>query len=102
MSDEKSRVKNVAGHILPTSGNLLGICFLIFGMVHQSGQKDTTTMDDVAVFAIVLFLLASIFSYISIRSDKGSRFEQVADRFFIAGLCLLGICSLLMAFKLLQ
>ncbi len=102
MSEDKVHFKSVANYILPTSANLLGICFLIFSIIRGRGDVENTVLDDCCAAAIIIFLMASIFSYISIRSDGRARFEKWADWLFMAGLCLLATACLLMTFRLMS
>jgi hypothetical protein len=60
----------MSNHILPTSGNLLGLCFAVLSLIKVSGFANETIIDEVIAFAIVLFLLASIVSCPSMRSSK--------------------------------
>lgn len=90
----------LSNYILPTSANLLGICFLIFSFAHTTGKSEATLLDDMAGIAIVVFMLATIFSYLSIRIDRENHFENFADVFFFIGILLLAMTSTLMIFKL--
>jgi hypothetical protein len=82
-------------HILPTSSNLLGICFLIFSIVRSSEMQDKTLLDDLCLVAVLLFMITSLLSYISIRSTKNQdKYERCADAIFIGALgflCLITI-----------
>lgn len=81
-------------HILPTSGNLLGLCFAILSFIRVSGLANETIIDEILVLAIVLFLSASIVSYASMRSlKKEEHYERIAEFIFLGGLSLLGICA---------
>lgn len=92
--------KNVSHHILPTSANLLGICFLIVTFIKASGLKNRTIIDDFAGLAIIIFLFASIFSYAAMRSAaKSEVYERVADLIFILGLGLMALATLIVAFE---
>ena len=77
-------------HILPTSANLLGICFLIFSIVRTSEMQDKSLLDDFCLVAVILFMISSVLSYISIRSPKNSEnYEKCADAIFITALAFL-------------
>ena len=94
MTSEKNDRRNMSKHILPTSGNLLGLCFAILSFMKVSHLADETIIDEIIVIAIVLFLFASIISYASIRSlSKGEQYERIAEFIFLAGLTLMGICA---------
>lgn len=103
MSSDKNDGSNMSKHILPTSGNLLGLCFAILSFIKMSGLAAETIIDEVMLPAIVLFLLASIVSYASMRSlKKEERYERIAEFIFLAGLSLLAICAVTVGIELLH
>ncbi len=103
MSSEKNERRNMSKHILPTSGNLLGLCFAILSFIKVSGLGNETIIDEFIVVAIVLFLSSSIVSYVSMRSScKEEYYERIAEFIFLGGLSLLGICAVAVGFALLD
>lgn len=93
---------NLANHILSTSSNLLGICFVIFSFIKVNGLGPGTVLDESLIIPILLFFAASIFSYFSMRSEeRESRLEAMADRIFIIGLFSLMLLSLIFIFEIL-
>ena len=83
-------------HILSTSSNLLGICFLIFSIVRSSKMQEKTLLDDLCLVAIILFMISSLLSYISIRSKKNQdSYEKYADVIFISALGFLCLITML-------
>jgi magnesium-transporting ATPase (P-type) len=94
--------RNVAHHILPTSSNLLGICFLIFSLVHLKDNAESSLLDEFSALAIVVFLVASICSYLSLRDEHNPILERIADVSFILGLCILTATALLLTLKFIQ
>ena len=92
--------KNVAKHILPTSANLLGLCFVLLGFIKISKLSDATIIDECLGVVIVFFLFSSIFSYASMRSSRHSEiYEKVADILFLIGLSCLTLISLVIVFQ---
>jgi hypothetical protein len=93
--------KNMAKHILPTAANLLGLCFVIFTLkkLWKAGgvERIIDKMDGVV---IIIFLVASVLSYASMRSTKNSdRYERIADMVFLAGLFLLSLVALITVYE---
>ncbi len=81
---------SVSGHILPTSANLLGVCFLIFTALKTLGKSQYTVLDEVAMLGIYVFLVSAVLSYLSLRSEKRNmKLEKAADIVFMGGLFLL-------------
>ena len=100
MSEARNDKKNISRHILPTSSNLLGLCFVILTFIKILKLGHETLIDEIVAIAIVLFFISSFFSYVSMRSDKWAQtFEKIADSIFLLGLLLLSIGSVLVAFE---
>lgn len=94
--------KNISKHILPASSNLLGICFLILTLKNLWKLPGVGRyIDKLDVIAILVFLVASLFSYASMRSKQhGDRYERIADIVFLTGLFLLSFIAVATAFEL--
>jgi hypothetical protein len=100
MSESMNDKKNISRHILPTSSNLLGLCFVILTFIKIMKLGNETLIDEIVAIAIVLFFSSSFFSYVSMRSDKWAQScERMADVIFLIGLLLLSIGSVLVAFE---
>ena len=83
--------KNTSTHILNASSNLLGICFLVLTSLKLLKLQSATLTDEFATAAMILFMISTIFSFLSIRkrSEKGLVLEKIAEVFFLIGLLLL-------------
>ncbi len=93
--------KNVSHHILPTAANLLGLCFVILSFIRIMKIGAETVIDEMVAIAIVIFLVASIFSYASIRSlERSDVFEKIADIVFLSGLGVMTVTSIIILFNL--
>ncbi|WP_253810054.1 hypothetical protein [Hydrotalea flava] len=55
-------------HILNTSSNLLGICFILLASLKVMNISDKTFIDEVTTIVIVLFMASCILSFIAIRN----------------------------------
>ena len=100
MSETKNNKKNISRHILPTSANLLGLCFVILTFIRVLRLGNETIIDELVAVAIVLFFIASFFSYVSMRSDRWAELcEKIADVIFLIGLFLLSMGSVLVAYE---
>ena len=97
---ENENRKNISRHILPTSSNLLGLCFVILTFTRLSKIAHETIIDETMGGVIMLFLISSVFSYISMRSKKKSEaYEKFADLLFLFGLFILTLVSLVIIFE---
>ena len=96
MSENFNEKKNISRHILPTSANLLGLCFVILSFMKISKLGIETIIDELVGIAIIFFLVSSVLSYISMRSKtKAEKYEKTADIIFLIGLFFLSLISII-------
>ncbi|MDQ3291793.1 MAG: hypothetical protein M3Q05_10940 [Bacteroidota bacterium] len=96
--------KKKLSHILNTSSNLLGFCFIVITSLKISNRNHQTFIDEVLIVDALIFMTSSIFSFLSLRNKTEYRIyllEQIAEYFFIAGLSILFIVIVLIAFDML-
>lgn len=92
---------NKSPHILSTASNLLGFCLLVLTSLKISKFQEATLIDEFTGIASLLLIIASILSFLSMRSknDKqGENFEKVADIIFLAALIIIFTITFLVAF----
>lgn len=91
-------------HILNTSSNLLGLCFIVLTSIKVLNLKDATIIDEIATLAIVMFMISCILSFLSMRKNETSnnRLEKVADVFFLSGLFLLFLTAMFLSFNIIK
>ena len=103
MTDRSDDRKDVSRHILPTASNLLGLCFVIFGMAKIYTFEERTLLDEMTAVTILFFLAACLFSYASIRAKSMSdRYEKIADIFFLIGLTSITLVTVVIAFEIVK
>ena len=101
MSVTTNNKKNISKHILPTSSNLLGLCFVILTFIKVLKLANETFIDELVAIAIIFFLVASFFSYASMRTNRwAEKYEKIADIMFLTGLLLLSVGSVIIAFEI--
>ena len=95
---------NKAPHILNTSANLLGICFLVLTSLKVLKLSETTFIDECTSVATILFMSSSILSFLSIRSTAGKsiKYENIADLVFLTGLICLFITIMMVTFNFIK
>jgi len=104
MREDLNNKKDISRHILPTSSNLLGICFVILNFIKlwKVGRVEQLVVDKLVGVSIILFLIASVLSYASMRSArKAESYEKIADIVFLIGLSFLALISIITAFEVL-
>jgi hypothetical protein len=94
---------NLSGHILPTSGAMLGVCMTVISIVKltQTNRGIAYWVDDLLAVDALIFLTSSIFSYLSLRSNsKKIYFEELADKFFMLALIIMGAAVVLLTLEI--
>lgn len=101
MKEEKP---NRSPHILSTSANLLGFCFIVLTSVKISKLSESSYIDEGAALAIILFMTSCILSFLSMRSTtaRSTKMEGMADILFLAGLIVLFITTMLITFNIIK
>ena len=95
MTPSQSAKQDSQAHILNAASNLLGICFVLITGLKVSGASHSTYLDEIAVFAAIVFVSSCLLSYASIRTEKRTgRLERLADLCFLGGLVCLSIAVL--------
>lgn len=91
-------------HILNASSNLLGICFILLTSLKLFNISQKTFIDEMTAGAVVLFMTSCLLSFLSIRGNKKKSFrlEKIADYFFLIGLVVLFITTLLFSFDIIS
>jgi len=76
--------ENRSPHILSTSANLLGICFIVLTSLKKLNLVDDSLIDEFAVAAVMCFMTSCILSFISMRRErnKSQKLEKIADFVF--------------------
>ncbi|WP_316796495.1 hypothetical protein [Pedobacter agri] len=96
--------ENRSPHILSTSANLLGICFVVLTSLKKLNLVDDSIIDEFAVVAVMLFMTSCILSFISMRRERNEsqKLEKIADIVFLSGLVVLFVATILIAFNLIK
>jgi hypothetical protein len=100
--EERAQANGLSAHILPTSATMIGVCMTVMSIGHLGPRDDMRLLIDrlLAVDALV-FLASALLSFISMRSRRsGVRLEAWGEMVFIAGLGLLALGAVTLAFAL--
>ncbi|WP_316805505.1 hypothetical protein [Pedobacter nototheniae] len=96
--------ENRSPHILSTSANLLGICFIVLTSLKKLNLADGSLIDEFAVLAVIIFMASCILSFISMRRERlaSKKLEKIADVIFLSGLVVLFVATILIAFNIIK
>jgi hypothetical protein len=100
----RTRQDNLASHILPVSGTMIGVCATLIGLVKLAeARHGSSHVDEYAAITAVTFLTSALTSYLSIRWSDRTRLsvliEQIADMIFLGGLIGITLVATLFAYE---
>lgn len=100
----KVEKENRSPHILNTSANLLGFCFIVLTSVKISKLEESSFIDEGAALAIIIFMSSCLLSFLAMRSTtvRATKMERGADVLFLVGLIVLFITTILIAFNIIK
>ena len=95
---------NSSSHILVTSSNMLGLCFIVITTLAALKLNNTTLIDEFTGVAILLFFTSCVLSFLSVRGkvSKNKRYEMIADYIFLSGILTIFITVILLVTDLIQ
>ncbi|MCX5702422.1 MAG: hypothetical protein NTW64_05580 [Candidatus Omnitrophica bacterium] len=98
--------ENISIHIFSVSAAMVGVCITVFGIftISQTLKKISGLGDELMALDSVLFLVSCLLSYMAIRNKMRRnryRLERLADIFFLVGLCIMGLTSVLLVLEFL-
>ena len=92
----------LSAHILPTSATMIWVCMTVLSIGHLAPAGELRMVVDklLAVDALV-FLVSALLFFVSMSAKShGARFEAHAEMVFIAGLGLLALGAMILAFAI--
>lgn len=101
---ERRAASDLARHILPSSGTMIGICTTLIGLVKiVEARIGPSRVDELAAIIAIVFMFSAVLSYLSIRvamhEQVSRKCEQLADLVFIVGLVSIAIVAGFFAFE---
>ena len=102
---EQSVQVSIAEKVFTNSPNMLVLCLTVIGLIkiYTRFEKITTLADNFLAFVALGYLVATVLSYLAIRSKRSARqmkLAQVADVLFLVSLTLTAAVALFMTFAL--
>jgi len=104
-SNAERRETELAVHIVSLSAMLVGVCLTVIGVIRVALDLGnwSTPADNILAVDAVLFLIACLLAYASLRTRQRSRrraLERLADLGFITALTIMTAVCGLVAFEL--
>jgi hypothetical protein len=92
----------LSAHILPTSATMIGVCMTVLSIGHLGpGGEWRMVIDKLLAVDALVFLVSAAMSFMSMRAQRfGTRYETRAETVFIAGLGLLALVAVMLAFAI--
>lgn len=93
--------RGLSAHILPTSATMIGVCMTVLSIGHlRQGGRSRMVIDKLLAIDALMFLASAVLSFMSMRTRHhgGARYEARAELVFIAGLAILALGAVVLAF----
>ena len=96
----KTPGSGLSAHILPTSATMIGVCMTVLSIGHLGpGGEWRMVIDKLLAVDALVFLVSALLSFMSMRlPGAGQRHEARAELVFIAGLGMLALAAVVLAF----
>ena len=97
---ERPLGSGLSAHILPASATMIGVCMTVLSIGHLGpGGAWRMVIDKLLAVDALVFLVSALLSFLSMRlRGSGPRYEARAELVFIAGLGLLALGAVVLAF----
>jgi len=96
--------RELSEHIFSVSAGMVGVCITVIGLfriVSRSQHVDSAADNMLSIDALV-FLGSCFLSYLALRARTAlnkKRFERAADYLFLAGLTMVSVVAVLIAYE---
>lgn len=105
MTDRPDGDIELSVHILSVSAALVGVCLTVIGLwqLVERLRNSNTPLDNILAGDAVVFLLAGMLAYGSLRSRSPARrrqLERIADGFFLCALIIMTCVAAAIAFEI--
>lgn len=100
--NNNSYSNDLSHHILPNSATMVGVCIMVISIVKANdiGLANYLIDKGLAIDSI-LFMISSLFSFLSIRTDKSSlTLERWAEMIFFLGLVSMTLITVIFSFEI--
>ncbi len=94
--------RGLSTHILPTSATMIGVCMTVLSIGHLgAGNEWHMIIDKLLAGDALVFLASALLSFISMKPGRfAALYETRAEVVFIAGLGLLALGAVALAFEI--
>ena len=97
---ERPLGSGLSAHLLPASATMIGVCMTVLSIGHLGpGGAWRMVIDKLLAVDALVILVSALLSFLSMRlRGSGPRYEARAELVFIAGLGLLALGAVVLAF----
>ncbi|HEY1871386.1 MAG TPA: hypothetical protein VGG71_10020, partial [Chitinophagaceae bacterium] len=95
---------NKSPHILNSSSNFLGFCFLVITSLKFLKLAEKTIIDEITSICFVIFMFSCLCSFLSIRSKskRAELYETIAEYSFLSGLVIIFLMTVFFMLRIIH
>lgn len=98
VKDPFSQRAFIAHHVFSGSSTMVGVCITVITLFHVMKSDVASYADEMISVDALIFIIASLCSYLSLRHNNNRRLEKVADLLFFIGMFVLVIVGFMIVF----
>ena len=96
--------RGLSEHIFAVSAGMVGVCITVIGLFRIVSRSDhvDSIADNLLSIDALIFLASCILAYLALRAQSTQnrkRFDRVADYVFLAGLTMVSVVGVLIAYE---
>jgi hypothetical protein len=99
MGPIEERNREIGHHILTGSTTMIGVCITVIALFRVMNTSLKTYADELLAFDNIVFIVAALFAYSSIRKDNNKKLERIADVSFLFGMLLILVAAIMIVFS---
>jgi len=97
--------KSISVDVFSVSAAMVGVCLTVIQLIQMNpAQKGNTIVDDILAFDSIVFMIACIASFLSLKSKRHSRFkkkfENIGDGSFLLAITTMVVAITLVVYTL--
>ncbi|OJW77671.1 MAG: hypothetical protein BGO69_06025 [Bacteroidetes bacterium 46-16] len=99
LHNQQEKGRNIAPHIFSGSIMMIGVCITVIALFRALKTGTETLADNILGADTLIFILTTLISYASLRSDNNKRLERVADALFFTGMLTMVVVGLMILYS---
>ena len=98
MQKQSANNRRIASYVFSGSNTMVGVCITVISLFRIMKTGMQTYADEVLALDTLVFIIASLLSYLALRNEHNEHLEKWADISFFTGMIIIFIVGLLIIY----